>query len=163
MNKKKNTITISESDIKNMVKNVINEISWQKANDAADMAEDNDVFGRVINNLEDAVEEFDSAIDMYNSERSACGIMQRNSGMMKYFKETTKMRYFREQLQKLYNEMKAYYDRKTAQIDNLRDLADKKFKDEHEGMNMSDYENNSPEEYNDMNDKQKELYNYLYK
>lgn len=163
MTKKKNTIIISESDIKNMIKNVISEISWQKANDAAEMAEDNDVFWKVINNLEDAVEEFDSALDRFNDYYHVGSKIKRNSGMMKYFKETTKMRYFREQLQKLYNEMKAYYDRKTAQIDNLRDLADKKFKDEHEGMNMSDYENNSPEEYNDMNDKQKELYDYLYK
>ena len=50
--------------------------------------------------------------------------MQRNSGVMKYFKETEKVRYFKEKLQQLYDEMKAYHDRKINQSKNLEQMAD---------------------------------------
>lgn len=154
-NKLKSLIT--ESTLK-----VLNEISWQKAKDAAEMAEDNDVFDFVLLKLEDALYEFDEAFDRYNDKIYAGGKMQRNSGTMKYFKETEKVRYFKEKLKSLYNEMKAYRDRKVNQSKNLEQMADDRFKETHNGMSYSEYENTLPDYDEEVTPEQEEYMKHLY-
>ena len=148
---------ITESTLK-----VLNEISWQKAKDAAEMAEDNDVFDFVLLKLEDALYEFDEAFDRYNDKIHAGGKMQRNSGTMKYFKETEKIRYFKEKLQQLYNEMNAYHDRKINQSKNLEQMADDRFKETHNGMSYSEYENTLPDYDEEVTPEQEEYMKHFY-
>lgn len=164
--KKMGKIKITENKLKSLIaestRKVLNEISWQKAQDAAEMAEDNDVFDKVLWKLEDALSEFDEAFDRYNSMAYAGGKMQRNSGVMKYFKETEKVRYFKEKLQQLYNEMNAYHDRKINQSKNLEQMADDRFKETHNGMSYSEYENTLPDYDEEMTPEQEEYMKHLY-
>lgn len=148
---------ITESTLK-----VLNEISWQKAKDAAEMAEDNDVFDSVLYHLEDAIYEFNESFDRFNGQYYAGGKMQRNSGIMKYFKETEKVRYFKEKLKSLYNEMKAYRDRKVNQSKNLEQMADDRFKETHNGMSYSEYENTLPDYDEEVTPEQEEYMKHLY-
>lgn len=157
---------LTENQLKTLISKSINEalseISWQKADDAARMARDNDNFETVIWHLEEALDELDEKFERFNDNDSygVGGEIQRKEGMGKYFKETATLRGFRYRLQKLFEEMKAYNDRKVAQQKNLENLADEKFREEHNGQNKFDYEMNIPDE--NLDDKQKEFYNHEY-
>lgn len=159
-------IKITENKLKSLIAEstlkVLNEISWQKAKDAAEMAEDNDVFDSVLYHLEDAIYEFNESFDRFNGQSYAGGKMQRNSGIMKYFKETEKVRYFKEKLKSLYNEMKAYRDRKVNQSKNLEQMADDRFKETHNGMSYSEYENTLPDYDEEVTPEQEEYMKHLY-
>lgn len=164
--KKMNKIKITESQLNNMIiestRKVLSEISWQKAKDASEIAEDNDVFDMILLNLEDAISEFDDAFEKYNKNYYAGGKIQKNSGIMKYFDATTKVREFKERLQNLYNEMKAYHDRKIKQSKNLKHMADDRFKETHNGMSYDKYEDTLPEDYENLTTDQEEYIKHLY-
>jgi hypothetical protein len=80
---------------------------------------------------------------------------------MKYFEATSKVREFKERLQNLYDEMKAYNDRKIKQQDNLSNMADQKFKDAHNGMNRHDFEDTFADD-GELTPEQEEYNNYVY-
>lgn len=157
---------LTESQLKKIIsestKKIISEISWQKAQDAADMAECNGWFEDVLSKIEDALMSFDDDFDTFNSWYGTGGRIQKNSGTMKYFESTSKVREFRERLQNLYDEMKAYNDRKIKQQDNLSNMADQKFKDAHNGMNRHDFEETFPEDDENLTPEQEEYNNYVY-
>ena len=164
--KKMGKAIITETQLNKLIvestKKILNEISWQKAQDAANMAEDNNVFEMVLSKLEDALYEFDEAFDVYNGDYYAGGKMQRNSGVMKYFNETSKIREFKERLQSLYNEMKAYNDRKIKQSENLQQMADERFKETHDGVSYNKYEDTFPEDDNALTPEQEEYMKHRY-
>ena len=146
---------ITETQLRNMitesVKKVLSEVSWQKGLDAASAAEDSfSNFESILSKMEEVLIEFDECFDSFNSGAYPGGKMQRNDGLMKYFKETETIRGFQYKAKQLYDEMEAYYNRKKSQVSNLSNMADEKFKEAHNGKDYdtvwNEYINSNEEE-----------------
>lgn len=159
---------LTETQLRNVisesVKKVLSEVSWQKGMDAASAAEDSfSNFESILSKMEEVLIEFDECFDSFNSGAYPGGKMQRNDGLMKYFKETETIRGFQYKAKQLYDEMEAYYNRKKAQVSNLQNMSNDRFAETHNGKPYQQaYDEYMQSDSDNMTPENQEIEDYQY-
>lgn len=146
----KKIIKINENDLRNLVKQTLNEVSWLTADSAVGKSEAlgwTDDALKAISTLEDFLEGYVS-----NQDDGYCtmavGGSQWKGGQFPNSQAAKLLKYCEE--------IKKFIKRKDKQFNNLQDLHDYKFRQEHQGMSKREFDDNIPEDPNEMTPQQKE-------
>jgi len=125
---------ITEKQIRNIIRESLNEISWQAATQAAGKSQDNIGERR---NVEDCLDNLDTAIkNIMDILRGYSNMGWHAKGEMHLVSQANQLSH---ELENIFDKTKAFLNRKFNQAVNLSNMANNKFKDAHNGVEYNDY------------------------